>query len=348
MLVGATAFVDGYLDVLRALQPREVGATPCFGYGRGGIAYTLLKAGILRSDPALVASARRWAAAGIRSARTFRLRGWPRLSFSRGLTGLHAIHALAAHAAGDPAACRRELQRFTAAARRARGSVELFQGMAGRLAGAAIVLRRIADPDVRALGDDLAAQILRALEEASADRARAASLGPPGVAHGWAGVALGALSWHAVTGAMPEAALRRAVIAAHRELAAPSVRGWSNWARGHAGAALLFARAYLQLGDRRFLTWAREAATAIEDWPRLSLALVRGAPGVAYGMLAVAAADPAGPWRDLAWKIATWNLAHVDIPDEDPYGVWSGLGGLCCLLLDLIHETPAGFPGIEA
>jgi len=351
MISAATAFVDDYLDALRTLQPREVGRSPCFGYGRGGVAYTFLKAGILRADPALVQAARRWAAAGIRSGRTFHMHGWPKASFSRGLTGLHAIHALAAHAGGDPAACRRELHAFVAAARRARGrSIELFQGLAGRLAGAAIVQRSVPDPAVRALGDELAARVMRALAGLAARDVDVdvAKLEPPGLAHGWTGVVLATLTWQDVTRSLPDAALRRAVVAAYHEVVATGTRGGGDWAHGHAGAALLFARAYVLLGDARFLTWAREAATKARAWTGVGLALPSGAPGVAYGMLAVAAADPEGPWRDEAWALASRALAHVNVPDRDPYGMWSGLGGLCCLLLDLIHETPARFPGVEA
>ncbi len=338
-------FVDGYLDTLQTLQPREVGPSPCFGYGRGGIAYTLLKAGLLRTDPALVSSSKRWVAAGIRSGQTFHMRRWPKASFSRGLTGLHAIHALAAHAGGNPAACRRELRHFVASARRARGSIELFQGMAGRLAGAAIVMRSIPDPEVRVLGDELGARIMPELEALEALDVR---LGSRGVAHGGAGVLLAALSWQAVSGSLPRDALRRAVAAAYHEVSVLKDRGWVGWAHGNAGIALLFARAYLQLGDRRFLTWARAAAARAQARPILGLSLIDGAPGVAYCLLAVAAADPAGPWRDAAWEIAGRVLSYIDVPAKDPFGVWSGLGGVCCLLLDLIHETPAGFPGVEA
>ncbi|HWU87524.1 MAG TPA: lanthionine synthetase LanC family protein [Kofleriaceae bacterium] len=329
--------------MLRALRPDEVGRSPCFGYGRGGVAYTLWKAGTLRDDPALVRSAQRWAAAGIRSGRRFHLRGWPRASFSRGLTGLYAIHALAAHAANDAAACRRELQRFVDSARRARGSVELFQGMAGRLAGAAIVARRLPDPGVRVLGDELAARILDALE------VRDGRLAPSGVAHGWPGVVLAALAWQAVSRSLPRDALVRAVIAAHRHDRAAAIdRRRSDWAHGRAGMALLFARAYVQLGDRRFLGWAREAAAQARDLPSQGFALLGGAAGIAYGLLAVAAADPEGPWRDAAWTVAGEAFSRVDVPATDPYGVWSGLGGACCLALDLLHETEAGFPGVEA
>ncbi|HSK01349.1 MAG TPA: lanthionine synthetase LanC family protein [Kofleriaceae bacterium] len=325
-----------------------MGASPCFGYGRGGIAYTLLKAGILRGDRSLVESAQRWAAAGLRSGHRFRMRRWPKGSFSRGLTGLHAIHALAAHAAGHDTTCRRELQRFVASARRGRGSIELFRGMAGRLAGTAIVMRSVAEPAVRTLGDEMADRIMEQLAARDRGAARGARLSPRGVAHGWPGVVLGALSWQAVARSLPEAALRRAVITAQREVSASIDRGRIDWAHGHAGMALLFARAYLQLGDRRFLAWARQAAAQACARPCGGVSLPDGAPGVAYCLLAVAAADPGGPWRDAAWAIAGRVLSYVDVPDRDPYGVWSGLGGVCCLLLDLLHETAAGFPGIEA
>jgi hypothetical protein len=336
-------FVEEYLDVLRTLQPAEVGRSPCFGYGRGGIAYTLWKAGTLRGDRALVRSAVRWAAAGLRSGYRFRMRGWPKASFSRGVSGLHAIAALASHAEDDIPSCRRQLQRFVTSARRARGSIELFQGMAGRLAGAALVLRLIPDEGVRALGDDLGARLVAQLE------ARTAPLSPHGMAHGWPGVVLAALMWQSVSGSLPNTALRRAVIAVPSStLAAPPGRWPMDWAHGAAGMATLFARAYLQLGDPRFLAWAREAGARLAAAPARSSSLLNGAAGTAYALLAVAAVDPGGPWRDAAWAAAGHALANVDVPSADPYGVWSGLGGLCCLALDLLHDTAAGFPGVEA
>jgi hypothetical protein len=343
-LRGAAALLaDSYLDGVRTLGPGEVDRWACAGYGRGGIAYTLLKAGTLRADRELVRAAMRWAAAGIRSGRRSHRRGWPRSSFSLGLTGLHALHALAARAAGDEATCRRELVRFVDSARRARGSsIELFQGMAGRLAGAAIVMRDLPDPGVRALGDELAARILERIEAGDAQ------LAPKGLAHGYPGVALGLLGWQAVARSLPEDALARAVAAAHPYDVSELVeRRQMDWAHGHAGMALLFARAYVVLGDPRFLAWARQAAAEARVLPGGGLLLLDGATGIAYGMLAVAAADPDGPWRDTAWQIAGQIFARIEAPAGNPFGLWGGLGGVCCLALDLLHETSAGFPGFE-
>jgi hypothetical protein len=366
-------FVDGYLDALCTLRPADVRDFPCVGYGRGGVAYTLLKAGDLRADRALVKAAQRWAVAGLR-ARGARSRRSPRGSFARGRAGLHAVHALAAHMAGDDAAHRRELRRFVASTRRARGSLDLFQGMAGRLAGAAVVMRRIPDPEVRALGDELAARIVTALDNdarnpdhgeicALSDNhdlgprgprtasiaARVAGLLPHGLAHGRPGLVLAVLAWHAVSRSLPEDSLRRIVAAAHPyDVSALGPRRQADWAHGHAGMAMLFARAYVLLGDRAFLAWARNAASRVQGTPNVGVSLLDGAPGLAYSMLAVAGADPGGTWRDAAWTIAAQVLARIDVPDFAPYGVWTGLGGVCCLALDLLHGTAAGFPGIEA
>ena len=127
----------------------------------------------------------------------------------------------------------------------------------------------------------------------------------------------------------------------------PYPRRVVDWAHGHAGMAMLFARAYLELGDRRFLAWARISARAAA-LPLRGGGLMDGPTGIAYALLTVAAVDPGGPWRDEALMIAGRCLAEVDIPDRHPYGVWAGLGGLCCLALDLLHNTEAWFPGVEA
>jgi len=190
---------------------------------------------------------------------------------------------------------------------------------------------------------ELAATIVAALETG------AVQLAPQGVAHGRSGVVLAALAWQAVSRSLPEAALARAVIAEYPyDVSALAARRRADWAHGHAGMAHLFARAYLQLGDHRFLAWAREAAAQAIALPGIGASPLDGASGIAYSLLAVAAADPEGPWRDAAWTVASQMFADVDVPATDPYGVWSGLGGACCLALDLIHETDAGFPGVEA
>lgn len=338
----AAQLVEAYLDELRTLQPRAEGRAPCFGYGRGGIAYVLLKAGTLRGDRALVQAAQRWAVAGLRLGSRFRLRGWPKASFSRGLTGLHALHALAAHAAGDEATRERALERFVATARRGRGSIELFQGMAGRLSGAAIVLRSIPDPRVRALGDVLAARLLEALQ------ARAAPLAPHGLAHGRPGVLVGLLAWQEVARSLPAAALRRAVDTVRAAAAAAGERPYGTWGHGPAGMAFVFARAHTLLGDARYLAWMREAAERACSLTTNNARLLDGYTGVTYALLAAAEADPAGPWREAALTSAARAIVRAEVSAVSPYGMFSSLGGPCCLALDLLHGTRARVPGFEA
>jgi hypothetical protein len=329
---GLVEFADVYLEELTDLRPDRVLRSPCLGYGRGGIAYALLRAGTLREDRSLLLAARDWAHAGLRTARRFRLRGWPKASYSRGLSGLHATCALIARALDDDATCAAEIERFLAASRSARGSLDLFQGAAGRLAGAAILRRLSPSDELRAHGDTVAARLASALARRTGD------LSSRGLAHGWEGVAFGILAW----GAPSSDAVRRALHAFRPD--APA----ADWAHGLAGLAMLHARAYEVLGDPQLLAWARAAgerahATAPQGWSMLN-----GTAGIAYALLAVARVDPAGPWRERARDLAARAIANVDVPARNPYGLWSGLSGLFCLALDLAHETTAGFPGLDA
>ena len=99
-------------------------------------------------------------------------------------------------------------------------------------------MRGAPHPEVRTLGDELAARVVAALE------ARAVALPPHGLAHGRPGVVLAALAWQAVSRSLPRDALRRAVIDAHAHgVAAGSDPRMASWAHGHAGMAMLFARA---------------------------------------------------------------------------------------------------------
>ena len=331
LLEPAKSFLRIYLDELLELEPDMVRRAPCLGYGRGGVAYALLRSSTIGGRHDVLPAAARWASAGIRSAHPFRLAGWPKASYSRGLAGLYAITAMIARARGDDATRDKAITRFVEVNRSARGSIELFQGAAGRLAGTAILYRQIPDPRLRDLGDHLADQLVRAL------RQRTARLAPTGVAHGWSGVVLGLLQWERVTDD---------VIAEQLRTITPAAEG-PGWAHGHAGIALLFARAFRRLGDRRHLDAARtageQAYVTVDD-----LSLVKGATGIAYSMLALAEIDPSGPWRQRLHQIVNRALATLEVPDKDPYGVWGGLSGLYCLLTDLVHDVPSAFPGIEA
>ena len=67
ILIAAREFVDMYLDALRTLQPDEIVHSPCFGSGSGGVAYTLLKPGLIYRDRSLLLAAKQWAAAAIQA-----------------------------------------------------------------------------------------------------------------------------------------------------------------------------------------------------------------------------------------------------------------------------------------
>jgi len=311
--------------------------SPCLGWGRGGVGYVLYRAGRDRRSRPLLDRAARWAAAGVRSALPFQLRGWPRTSYSRGLAGLYALTAMIAEARGDATARERAIVRFLEINHRARGTIDLFSGTAGRLAGVAILHRRCPDPRLVALGDRMAAGLIPRLAR------REQRLVSNGLAHGWPGVALGLLAWHRVSPTVPPAALHAALEALHDH--APDGPGWAH---GHAGTAMLWARAHAQLGDRRYLAWARAAGETAFATSAGGFELMVGAPGTAFGLLAVADVDPSGSWRERAWILAARAIGGLIVPDADPYGLWGGLSGLYCLADDLARGGPAEFPIIDA
>jgi hypothetical protein len=333
-------FARLYVEALTELEPADLPRAPCLGYGRGGVAHVLHRAGVAEHRRELLDHAAAWALAGIRTANAFQLRGWPKASYSRGLAGLQAITAIIADARGDHAKRQRAITRFIDVNRRARGSIDLFQGTAGRLAGTAILQRACPDPRLAALGDELAATLRRALR-----RRTAAGVLPTGIAHGWPGVVLGLIEWERIRpSAAPDALELRAHLVAQRAHEPP---GGASWAHGHGGMALLWARGFEVFADERFRTWGREAGELAFTHASDSIMLTSGAPGVAFALLALADVEPDGPWRDRALVLCLRALAEVAVPPEDPYGLWSGLSGLYCLVTDLLGPS-RGFPILEA
>lgn len=177
-----------------------------------------LRAGVTYERKDLLAHGIRWVRAGQRTAAKFHLRGWPKSSFSRGFAGLYAIEARLAHAQDDRTTHDRAIDRYIATCRAGRGSIELYQGTAGRLAGTAVLYRTIPDPRLRCLGDELADKLANALAH------RRPTL-PRGIAHGWPGVALALLEWeHAGTS---HATVLRHALAKMTSVELP-VPGWAQ------------------------------------------------------------------------------------------------------------------------
>ena len=184
-------------------------------YGAAGIAYGLLRIAIAREDADLLEAARLWCDRALIEAG--RPEGFvaPELQIDESITGLttpyhresgvHLVRALVAYAAGDLMTAANAAVDFVSSSRPLVGAPELTLGLSGTVLGAAMLIDAL-DVDseldlsmVRALGDEALDAAWRDLDLLGP--VAAGSLVQPGLAHGWAGVALAALRWRRSTGA---------------------------------------------------------------------------------------------------------------------------------------------------
>lgn len=139
-----------------------------------------------------------------------------------------------------------------------------------------------------------------------------------------------------------------------------------QWCHGAVGLILLLVKSYETFKDVQFLYEAERLGINVV-WPRgllkKGVGLCHGISGNAYAFLALHRGwnlfqDRGGKvehedmerWLNLSWAFAEFAMSHLEelrhVPDH-PYSLFEGLGGLCCLLMDLKHPIQSGFPLYE-
>jgi serine/threonine protein kinase len=252
------------------------GPTASLYYGAAGIAWALLRAAVLREEPAALAAAEVWIQRAVADlGRPHAFEG-PEVGVTSDLVGAHALfsaepgvrltQALIRHAEGDGAGFALATRAFVAAAGRASEAVadfplDLMNGPAGLLLGAS-QLHALCDretEDLRRsfvdLGDRLAAWVSRDLAAAKEGRPGE----PPylGVAHGAAGSVYALLGWQAARpgGAQGEAVRvglqwlteqgrnRGSGLEWPLRTGPDGGEAWTGWCHGSAGYILLWSAA---------------------------------------------------------------------------------------------------------
>lgn len=349
-----------YLHQSRALTYRELCTSQdppwaSIAFGAAGIATAQWRSG--RS----VASAQRWLTAASRASRARGAFWSPALGTERardslyyGADGLSFLRVLIA-SRGD----RRELRAFLARCRRCLGGPsELLFGVAGYLTSLLILYRRVREPRVLQVADELAYDLL---ERAGGRRgwARAPRLA---FAHGRAGTFHALLTWSLVGGRQLPAEIVSELARLADDVARGGTKGASSpdspstarqrsWCNGAAGLVLLWARAYEHTPDVMYLRHARDAArftlTYIDDAPG---DLCCGLAGRAYALLAMDRIAPGRGWFEHADAMASHAAtAMLDACGPWPNGLYKGYPGLACLARDLSARAGAraGFPLVE-
>lgn len=361
------AFVRAWLDETAPLSYGDLVARqePPFAsvtFGAAGVAYALWRAGRALRDATLVERGQVWVGDALRSARTkqaLRLPENPDVevapSLIYGVAGIRHVAILLAKARGDAAEVSRGVGGLVRSFRRGRGrSDEFLFGRAGHLASSLLLFEATGDRRLRALAAEQALLLSPPHDRARPTWAPDANLA---FAHGRAGIVYALLGWyrHERREAPPWLLDELTSLANEsaglgrtwgRSLRASVMR--RSWCNGAAGLTLLWARAYEQTGDARFLRLVRtDARRGVTTVTGAGGDLCCGLAGRAYALLAAERVEPGVGYREDAVSLAVRAVEQME--GLWPNGLLKGYPGLVCLALDLAAERkPRGFPFVES
>jgi serine/threonine-protein kinase len=320
--------------------------------GTAGVAYMLYRVALGREDPTLLALADLWAERS-RVAEPWGLpveRCDPASPYHM-VSGVHAVRALIAHAAGDTVAQRTAIDDFIASTTATDVDPDLTLGNAGTLLVSAILVDAVgreSHAPLVAHGARALALLTQALESAA--------LTTLGAAHGWAGALFAVLRWCAATGSSPAPVigLRLAELAARAEPHGRGVRWpWSvdgasrqtyapGWCNGTAGMVPLWTLAAQILREPRFDELADRSAWHTWEFGHGSADLCCGDAGAAYALLARYRAT-----GDVSWLRRAVLLAERAVrrgADAEAGSLFRGDVGIALLVAELDWPDDACMP----
>lgn len=351
--------------------------------GRAGTAYALYRLACLRDDPLLLARADAVLAqveASSESPLAFAspddglgADGLGPVNPFHSLTGVLAVRTLIALAMQQVPQAAEAVRHYVQRAAVTWPRRDLTLGRMGVVHGATLMLEALPvamEPQrrmLRGLGTRMVAALWREL-------AGLGRIGSPGheedhgVAHGWAGLILATLRWHAASGApLPRAlAPRLAELARGGEplgrgvhwaqrvtgslpslLAAHQVAGWCN---GPAGFVHLFTLAQRHFPEAGYEALATASAWSTWEAPSEVFDLCCGLTGRAYALLTQYRATGDPEWLERAGLLADRAMAaFVEVRPglPRPLSLFKGEAGLAVLAEDLRHPERAAFPFFE-
>jgi serine/threonine-protein kinase len=342
-------------------------------HGAAGMAYMLYRVALGRADAALLALADLWAErarapdAGARPEWVPPADRCAPVSPFHMISGVHAVRALIAHAAGDHASRRSALDDFVASSAGDHLDPDLTLGTAGVVLVSAMLVEATGEARAPLLehGAAAARDLCRTLESLPAVDA-SPDLTATGAAHGWTGALFAAMRWYAATGAaLPEAVRRRLVeLAAHAEPRGRGVRWpWGfddalcetymgGWCNGTAGMVPMWTLAgrltretrFDDLADRcAWHTWEHAATHAGS-----TADLCCGDAGAAYALVARYQSTGEVAWLWRATALAERAVRRVDRVDghDDMRrdSLYNGRIGVALLVADLDWPSYACMP----
>jgi serine/threonine-protein kinase len=335
-------------------------------HGAAGTAFGLYRLAQLRNDAGLLSAAAGWCDlatqwSGVRGAYQNPRRGLGQHAIGAvspyfGHSGLAIVAGHIAQASGQWSRLSRCISWYCAQDVAAEQRIELGQGIAGALLGAAMLLE-IAPPaldDSRRQLAGLGERLMRRLLPPLAALHRFPRDGPmdnAGLTHGWGGVLYAMLRWHRATASQPSRRLGLA-LATLAQLAEPRGRGVQfphvpgtgshhdipGWCNGPAGLVHLWAIAHQMTGRGRYAELAERCGWSAWEAPDRFPDLCCGLAGRSYALLAVHRVTGDGVWLERARRLMRREAKPFSSTTPGQLSLFKGALGLALLEQDL--ETP--------
>lgn len=350
---------------------RVIHSTPYRSLNNGatGIAYTFWKAACVLDDPRWLHYARLWIDRTIESPQDERVVGHAEDggdtieievedSLYHGDRGVQFVKMLISYAQADDYHLNRFLRRYEEPSAVKPEVQDLLQGIPGRLVGLTILYDEMGYDYLKEKGRLVADELL--------DTADLSSKKTPwgnnhylGMAHGRGGILYSLLFWSKVSGsALPdrihEEVKKHAALGVEHEhgLRWPiderkDDRYLDSWCHGTPGQLQLWSLAYELYDDPFFLETARKAGEFLVHRQAYRLGhLCCGAAGAGYALLSLGRIDPGGPWIEHAVRCA--GVAETaKLVARFRLGLYTGMAGVVCLMLDMINPREARQPAFQ-
>jgi serine/threonine-protein kinase len=263
-------------------------------------------------------------------------------------SGIHCVHALIGHAAGDMTRRQMRIASFIRASAAKCANLDLTLGLSGTLLACAM-LREASQSDLLlAPGNRTMKTIWK--------RAARANIRYLGIAHGWAGLLYATFRWCAASGApLPaevEPNLDRLARSGERRgrgmrwsiiEGEPSGGYMSGWCNGSAGYVHLWTEAYRATGKTAYLALAERAVWNAWEERLMVGQICCGLAGQAYGLLALYRHTNERPWLKRATELARMAAA-LESPPAPAHSLYKGDVGIAVLAADLESPDSACMP----
>jgi hypothetical protein len=337
--------------------------------GATGIAYTFWKAACILDDPHWLHHARYWIDHTIHLPQDEQVVGHAEdggnaveieveESLYHGDRGVQFVKMLVSYAQADDYHLNKYLKQLERPSSGESKMPDLLQNIPGRLVGFAILYDEMGYSYLEEAGELIARQLIGTADCSSSDPLWGDNH-YLGMAHGRGGILYSLLFWAKIAGNTPPDRIYEAV-RAHAAAGERQEHGlrWpiderrggrylDSWCHGTPGQLQLFSLAYELCDDPLFLETAREAGMFLihrEDY-RLGH-LCCGAAGAAYALLSLNRIDPDGPWLEHAGRYAL--MAETAKPvARFRLGLYTGMAGVVCLMLDMIEPPRARQPAFQ-